>query len=41
MSAQQLILSGVLATMVFAVALELRLADFTRVAQTPRAVVWG
>jgi bile acid:Na+ symporter, BASS family len=41
MSAQQLILSGVLATMVFAVALELRLADFTRVAQTPRAVGCG
>ena len=41
MSAQQLVLSAVLATMVFAVALELRLADFTRIAQTPRAVVCG
>ncbi len=41
MSPQQLVLSLVLATMVFAVALELRLADFTRVAQTPRAVVCG
>ncbi len=41
MSTQQLVLSLVLATMVFSVALELRLADFTRVAQTPRAVVCG
>jgi bile acid:Na+ symporter, BASS family len=41
MSTQQLVLSLVLATMVFAVALELRLADFTRVAQTPRAVMCG
>jgi BASS family bile acid:Na+ symporter len=41
MTAQQLILSLVLATMVFAVALELKVADFTRVAQTPRAVVCG
>ena len=41
MTAQQLVLSLVLATMVFAVALELRLADFTRVAQTPRAVIAG
>ena len=41
MSPQQLVLSALLATMVFAVALELRLADFTRVAQTPRAVVCG
>ncbi len=41
MSPQQLILSAVLATMVFSVALELRLADFTRVAQAPRAVVCG
>jgi bile acid:Na+ symporter, BASS family len=41
MSTQQLVLSAVLATMVFSVALELRLADFTRVAQAPRAVVCG
>lgn len=41
MSPQQLILSAVLATMVFSVALELRLTDFTRVAKTPRAVVCG
>jgi BASS family bile acid:Na+ symporter len=41
MTAQQLALSLVLATMVFAVALELRVADFTRVAQAPRAVVAG
>ena len=38
---QQLILSLVLATMVFSVALELKIADFTRVVQTPRAVVCG
>jgi BASS family bile acid:Na+ symporter len=36
-----LILSLVLATMVFSVALELKLADFRRVAQAPRAVVAG
>jgi bile acid:Na+ symporter, BASS family len=41
MSAQQLILSLVLGTMVFAVALELRVADFTRVARAPRAVAAG
>lgn len=41
MSVQQLVLSLVLATMVFAVALELRLADFARVAQSPRAVASG
>jgi bile acid:Na+ symporter, BASS family len=41
MTAQQLVLSLVLATMVFSVALELRVADFTRVAQAPRAVVAG
>ena len=41
MSVQQLVLSAVLATMVFSVALELRLADFARVAQSPRAVVCG
>jgi bile acid:Na+ symporter, BASS family len=41
MTAQQLVLSAVLATMVFSVALELRLADFARVAQSPRAVVCG
>ena len=41
MTAQQLILSLVLATMVFSVALELRVADFSRVAQAPRAVLAG
>jgi bile acid:Na+ symporter, BASS family len=41
MTVQQLILSAVLATMVFSVALDLRLQDFTRVAQAPRAVVAG
>jgi BASS family bile acid:Na+ symporter len=41
MTTQQLVLSLVLATMVFSVALELRLSDFTRVAQAPRAVVAG
>ena len=41
MSFQQLVLSLVLATMVFAVALELKLDDFRRVAQTPRAVICG
>jgi bile acid:Na+ symporter, BASS family len=41
MSAQQALLSGVLALMVFSVALELHLSDFQRVAQTPRAMVAG
>lgn len=41
MTTQQLILSLVLATMVFSVALELRLDDFKRVAQTPRSVICG
>lgn len=41
MTTQQLILSLVLATMVFSVALELKVADFARVAQAPRAVVCG
>jgi BASS family bile acid:Na+ symporter len=41
MNTQQLVLSLVLATMVFSVALELRVADFRRVGQTPRAVVAG
>jgi bile acid:Na+ symporter, BASS family len=41
MTTQQLILSAVLATMVFSVALELRLADFQRVVQSPRAVLSG
>ncbi len=41
MSAQQLILSLVLATMVFSVALELKLADFKRVTQAPKAVICG
>lgn len=41
MSTQQLILSLVLATMVFSVALEVRVQDFKRVAQTPKAVICG
>lgn len=41
MTTQQLVLSLVLATMVFSVALELKVDDFRRVAQTPRAVVCG
>jgi BASS family bile acid:Na+ symporter len=41
MSTQQLILSLVLATMVFAVALEVKGDDFRRVAQTPKAVICG
>jgi BASS family bile acid:Na+ symporter len=41
MTIQQLALSLVLAAMVFSVALDLRVADFQRVAQTPRAVVAG
>ena len=41
MSTQKLVLSLVLATMVFSVALELKVDDFRRVAQTPRAVVCG
>ena len=41
MTAQQLVLSLVLATMVFSVALELRVDDFHRVARAPRAVIVG
>ena len=41
MTAQQLVLSLVLATMVFSVALELKLEDFRRVGQAPRAVICG
>lgn len=41
MTIQQLILSLVLATMVFSVALELRVDDFKRVAKTPWAVLCG
>jgi bile acid:Na+ symporter, BASS family len=41
MTTQQLVLSLVLATMVFSVALELKVDDFRRVAQAPRAVVCG
>ena len=41
MNSTQIVLSLVLATMVFSVALELKLADFQRVAQTPKAVVCG
>lgn len=41
MTTQQWILSLVLATMVFSVALELKVSDFRRVAQTPKAVVCG
>ncbi len=41
MTLAQLTLSLVLATMVFSVALDLRIADFTRVAHRPRAVICG
>lgn len=41
MSAQQSVLSLVLATMVFSVALNLRIDDFYRVARSPRAVLGG
>ena len=41
MTTQQLALSLVLALMVFSVALELKLEDFKRVAQTPKAVICG
>jgi BASS family bile acid:Na+ symporter len=41
MTTQQLVLSLVLATMVFSVALELKVDDFRRVVQAPRAVVCG
>ncbi len=41
MTPQQLVLSLVLATMVFSVALELKVEDFRRVSQSPRAVVCG
>jgi len=41
MTTQQIALSLVLATMVFSVALELRLHDFRRVAAMPRAVIAG
>ena len=41
MTTQQIVLSLVLATMVFSVALELKLDDFKRVAQTPKAVICG
>ncbi|MBI5277617.1 MAG: bile acid:sodium symporter family protein [Burkholderiales bacterium] len=41
MSTQQLVLSLVLATMVFSVALELKVDDFRRVARSPRSVVCG
>ena len=41
MTAQQLTPNAVLASMVFSLALELMLSDFTRVAPSPRAVVCG
>ncbi len=41
MTPQQLVLSLVLATMVLSVALELKVEDFRRVSQSPRAVVCG
>jgi bile acid:Na+ symporter, BASS family len=41
MTATQALLSLVLATMVFSVALELKLSDFKRVSETPRAVLAG
>jgi BASS family bile acid:Na+ symporter len=41
MTTQQLVLSLVLALMVFSVALELKVDDFRRVAQAPKAVICG
>ena len=41
MGTQQLILSLLLATMVFSVALEVKPSDFARVLQTPRSVLCG
>ncbi len=41
MTGQQLLLGLVLATMVFSVALELRVEDFQRVARMPRGVICG
>ncbi|MFO1342743.1 MAG: bile acid:sodium symporter family protein [Burkholderiales bacterium] len=41
MTTQQIVLSVVLALMVFSVALELRVDDFRRVLQTPKAVLCG
>ena len=41
MTTAQWVLSLVLATMVFSVALELRLVDFKRVGEAPRAVIAG
>jgi bile acid:Na+ symporter, BASS family len=41
MNAQQIALALVLATMVFSIALELKIEDFKRVAQTPKAVIAG
>lgn len=41
MTTPQMILSAVLALMVFSVALELRVADFRRVGEQPRAVLCG
>jgi bile acid:Na+ symporter, BASS family len=41
MNAQQIALSLVLATMVFSIALELKIDDFKRVVQTPKAVIAG
>ncbi len=41
MTTQQIVLSLVLALMVFAVALELKVDDFRRVLQTPKAVLCG
>ena len=41
MTTQQIVLSLVLATMVFSVALELQLDDFLRVARSPKAVIVG
>ncbi len=41
MSAQQIVLSAVIALLVFSISLDLKLQDFQRVAQAPRAVVGG
>ena len=41
MNVQTIALSAVIALLVFSISLDLRLADFQRVAQAPRAVVGG
>ena len=41
MSIQQIVLSAVIALLVFSISLDLKLRDFQRVAQAPRAVIGG